>query len=193
MPLSLIPDVALIIRSWQDTSTIKILKLRDFLQTPAVLSDLVKWSTVLEVFDLQYVYTLASCGQEQPGVQGLYTESNLQTLQPILELHKHTLRAITLRGLNKSGLTGFDVRGFSNLRELHLSDRATGRHNMTMNLIDRLLTPNLCVFHWNLTLEDQEHSEELGSFAQWEEDFLRCFATKAVRKDCPVAYIESDI
>ncbi|KAL4970613.1 uncharacterized protein BDV14DRAFT_163648 [Aspergillus stella-maris] len=175
-----------LLRSCQGTSSIKILKLRDFLQTQTVLSDLVKWPKALEVFDLQYIYTLASCGHQQPGVMGLYTEWSLQTLQPILELHKRTLRAITIRGLNKSGLTGFDVRGVSNLRELYLSDGVTGRDEMTMNLIQCLLAPNLRVFHWNLTLEDQEHSEELGSFAQWEEDFLRCFATEAVRKACPL-------
>ncbi|KAH8692381.1 hypothetical protein BGW36DRAFT_387494 [Talaromyces proteolyticus] len=159
------------------------LELLSFLQTPDVLRDLVRWPAHLEKFALEHTY--GSCYS----VLGLYTDWSLATLQPILSIHKSTLRSISIRCINVGGLDGFDLREFENLEELSLSYQST-KHTADIHLIPNLLAPQLRVFHWDLTLEDQQCNESLGFFEQKEEDWLRTLALTAVTRGCPMRRIE---
>jgi hypothetical protein len=171
------------------------------MQTPKVLEDLVRWPASLESFDLEY--TFGACYSRK----GLSIEWSLNTLQPILAIHRTTLLSISIRCINFGGLTGFDVRDFPNLQELRLSDATTSpryrNYTTDAHLIPNLLAPRLRVFHWDLTLEDQQCSESLGYFSQEEEDFLRAVAHEAIKVKCPLrmlritytpyTWLESDI
>ncbi|KAL4865948.1 hypothetical protein BDV12DRAFT_173619 [Aspergillus spectabilis] len=184
-----------------ETASFTTLKIRSFLQTPKVLEDLVRWPASLESFDLKY--TFGACYSRT----GLSIEWSLNTLQPILAIHRTTLQSISIRCINFGGLTDFDVRDFPNLQELRLSEATTSPRyrNSTADahLIPNLIAPRLRVFHWDLTLEDQQCSESLGSFAQKEEDFLRAVAHEAIKVKCPLrmlrvtytpdTWLESDI
>lgn len=115
-------------------------------------------------------------------------------MQPILYIHRKALRSIKLYGLQKSGFDGFDLREFENLEKLSLASDFSGRQlfnrNKSCEPPDSLLAPRLCVFHWDLTLLDQQCGESLRDFGQAEEDWLRLLARKAIKHGCPLQRIE---
>ncbi|KAL5337059.1 hypothetical protein BJX70DRAFT_400082 [Aspergillus crustosus] len=166
------------------TASFTALRLRSFMQTPQVLESLVRWPTMLESFDIQY--TRGAYYSEL----GVYTQWDLNTLQPILAIHRTTLKFIGIGGIYIRGLAGFDVRDFPNLQELRLSEATTSptHQNSAANVrhIPNLLAPRLRVFHWDLNLEDQESLETLDSFAQEQEEFLRAVGNEAIKAKCPL-------
>lgn len=115
-------------------------------------------------------------------------------MQPILYTHRETLRSIKIYGLHKSGFDGFDLREFENLEKLSLGSDFSGHQLFNRNEIceppDSLLAPRLRVFHWDLTLLDQQRGESLRDFGQAEEDWLRLLARKAIKHGCPLRRIE---
>lgn len=115
-------------------------------------------------------------------------------MQPILYIHRKTLRTIKLYGLNRAGFDGFNLREFENLEKLSLSSEFSGHQHFhrdkTCEPPDSLLAPRLRVFHWDMTLLDQQCSEKLSDFAQAEEDWLRLLARKAIKRGCPLQRIE---
>lgn len=114
---------------------------------------------------------------------------SLAILQPILAIHKSTLRSISIRCINEPGLDGFDLHDFESLEELCLSYQTTNG-TADIHLIPNLLAPRLRIFHWDLTLEDQQCNETLECFQQKEEDWLRTLALTAVSQGCPLRGIE---
>lgn len=110
-------------------------------------------------------------------------------MQPILAIHKSTLRSISISCINVAGLDGFDLHEFENLEELSLSYQST-KGTVDIHLIPNFLAPQLRVFHWDLTLEDQQCNENLGDFQQKEEDWLRRLALTAITQGCPLRRIE---
>ncbi|KAL4956309.1 hypothetical protein BDW69DRAFT_89715 [Aspergillus filifer] len=166
------------------TASFKTLKLRDFLQTPEVMEALVKWPHTLESFDLHF--TFGACYSKA----GLYEDWSLATLQPILAIHRSTLRSISIRCINSGGLSGFDMRAFPRLEELCLSKGATSPHYrdslIHANLIPNLIAPQLRIFHWDMTLEDQQCMETLYCLQDEEENFLRAIAHAAIEAKVPL-------
>ncbi|KAL4970612.1 uncharacterized protein BDV14DRAFT_195295 [Aspergillus stella-maris] len=166
------------------TASFKTLKLRSFLQTPDVMRALVKWSHTLESFDLHF--TFGACYDEM----GLYEYWSLATLQPILAIHRTTLRSISIRCINSGGLAGFDMRAFPRLEELCLSEGSTSPHHrdssLLANLIPNLIAPQLRNFHWDMTLEDQQCAETLYCLQEEEENFLRAVAHAAIEAKVPL-------
>lgn len=53
-----------------------------------------------------------------------------------------------------------------------------------------LVAPNLEVFHWDMTLEDQQCGERFRSFGQPEEDWLREFAAAARDRKSSLSQIQ---
>lgn len=165
------------------TGRFTTLKLENFLQTPDFLKVLVRWPARLEKFTLEHTYSACY------SVIGLYDDWSLAVLQPTLTIHKSTLRTIKIRCINVGGLTGFDLRDFEKLQELSLSYQTT-RGTTDIHLIPNLLAPQLRVFHWDLTLEDQQCNESFDFFQQNEEDWLRTLALTAIEQGCPLRRIE---
>ncbi|OQE44130.1 hypothetical protein PENCOP_c002G01836 [Penicillium coprophilum] len=163
------------------------LQLRSFLLSPKSLEGLVRWSRRLEEFELRYTFGDDFCAS------GVYEDWTLATLQPILSIHRKSLRSITLYAVGWPGSDGFDLREFENLEELSLSSEISGhqRYEQRGNLEppDGLLAPRLRAFHWDLTLIDQQCREVLCHFAQPEEDWLRLLAYKAIERGCPLQKI----
>ncbi|CAI7594360.1 unnamed protein product [Penicillium discolor] len=176
------------LRKKAGTAPFTKLQLRSFLLTPKSLEALVRWPRCLEEFELKY-----SSG-DNFATSGLYSYWSLATLQPILYIHRKTLRSIKLYGLHKSGFDGFDLREFENLEKLSLASQFCGHQLFKRNEIceppDGLLAPRLRVFHWDLTLLDQQCGEGLGDFGQEEENWLRLLARKAIKHGCPLQRIE---
>ncbi|KAL3440272.1 hypothetical protein BJX65DRAFT_35451 [Aspergillus insuetus] len=160
-------------------ASFSVLKTSSFLQAPSVLEALVRWPHTLDEIEIEH--TFSACY----GYPGLYADWSLATLQPIFEIHKSTLRRISVRCLNAGGLAGFDLRDFPSLEELKLSARTTRSRRLPYTVeyphLRNLLAPRLRVFHWDLTAEDQQCDEKLHDFAQGEEDLLREFANTALR------------
>ncbi|KAL2826934.1 hypothetical protein BJY01DRAFT_229456 [Aspergillus pseudoustus] len=176
--------MSLKLREKAGTATFTSLRTRSFLQVPSVLEDLVRWPKALEQIKIKHTFS------ECYAYPSLYREWSLATLHPILAIHKSTLRRISIRCINRAGLAGFDLREFPNLEDLKLSALTTCRnreHRYTpeYQYIPNLLAPRLRIFRWDLTLEDQQCSEQLEDFAQREEDFLRAFASAAVQAASP--------
>ncbi|KAL2820112.1 hypothetical protein BJX63DRAFT_381351 [Aspergillus granulosus] len=161
------------------TATFSTLRTSSFLQLPSVLEDLVRWPKTLE--ELQIEHTFSACYS----YIGLFDNWSLATLQPIFAIHKSTLRRIAVRCINRGGLAGFDLRGFPRLEELKLSSASTtsrwGQYGAEYQFLPNLFAPRLRVFHWDLTLEDQQCQEQLSDFSQEEEGFLREFASTGLR------------
>ncbi|KAJ5498467.1 hypothetical protein N7453_007518 [Penicillium expansum] len=176
------------LREKAGTAPFTKLQLRSFLLTPKSLEALVRWPRRLEEFELRYL-----CGDEA-APSGLYSDWSLATLQPILYIHRKTLRSIKLYRFNRGGLEGFDLREFENLEQLSLSyefsDPQRSPRNEAFEPPDSLLAPRLRVFHWNLTSLDSQCAERLGDFAKAEEDWLRLLARKAFKRGCPLQRIE---
>ncbi|KAF7516711.1 hypothetical protein PCG10_001978 [Penicillium crustosum] len=176
------------LREKAGTAPFTKLQLRSFLLTPKSLEALVRWPRRLEEFELKYSFG------DDFATSGLYGSWSLATLQPILYTHRKTLRSIKLYGLHKSGFDGFDLREFENLEKLSLASHFSGHQLFKMNEIceppDSLLAPRLRVFHWDLTLLDQQCGESLRDFGQAEEDWLRLLARKAIKHRCPLRRIE---
>ncbi|KAJ5977500.1 hypothetical protein N7501_000842 [Penicillium viridicatum] len=176
------------LREKAGTAPFTKLQLRSFLLTPKSLEALVRWPRRLEEFELKY-----SSGDDF-ATSGLYNAWSLATLQPILYIHRKTLRSIKLYGLNKNGFDGFDLREFENLEKLSLASGFSGHHPFNRNESceppDSLLASRLRVFHWDLTLLDQQCCEGLRDFGQAEEDWLRLLARKAIKHGCPLQRIE---
>ncbi|KAJ5817489.1 hypothetical protein N7447_007497 [Penicillium robsamsonii] len=165
------------------------LELRNFLLTPKSLEGLVRWSRRLEEFELKFTFG------DDFATPGLYKDWSLATLQPILSLHRKTLRSLTLDAINCPGIHGLDLRQFENLDELSLSSQITGHQqrrygNEYFEPPDGLLAPRLRVFHWDLTLVDQQCCEGFDGFGQVEEDWLRQLARRAIQRGCPLRKIE---
>ncbi|KAL4934170.1 uncharacterized protein BDV17DRAFT_285907 [Aspergillus undulatus] len=88
------------------TTTFTTLRLRNFMQTPEVLAKLVRWPASLEIFDLNYTLgTRYDHDDEFGDWESLFNEWSRSTLQTILEIHKTTLRSITIRCINKGRLS----------------------------------------------------------------------------------------
>lgn len=164
------------------------LKLRCFLLTPRTLEALVRWPKRLEAFELKF-----SFGDDYAEM-GLYTEWTLAIFKQVLAIHRSTLRSIKLYAVGISGLAGFDLRDFESLEELSLSSACTGHQNPVrdhmIGVPTNLLAPRLRVFHWDLTLQDQQHCEGLDDFGQEEEDWLRALVREALARGCPLQRIE---
>ncbi|KAJ5355976.1 hypothetical protein N7517_010585 [Penicillium concentricum] len=169
------------------------LELRNFLLTPKTLEGLVRWSRRLEEFELRF-----TCGDDF-STPGLYKGWTLATLQKILSIHRRTLRsitlyAITLYTIGRPDIDGLDLRQFESLEKLSLSSQISGHQDYkeeeTLEPPDGLLAPGLRVFHWDLTLVDQQCSESLAGFSQREENWLRQLARKAIKRGCPLRRIE---
>ncbi|KAL4795374.1 hypothetical protein BDV19DRAFT_168755 [Aspergillus venezuelensis] len=170
------------------TASFKTLKLRSFLQTPEVMRALVKWSHTLEFFDLHFTFGA------RYDEMGLYEHWSLATLQPILAIHRTTLRSISIRCINSGGLSGFDMRSFPRLEELCLSEGATSPHHrdssLLANLIPNLIAPQLRIFHWDLALENQQCSETFYCLDEEEENFLRAIAHAAIEAKAPLRMLK---
>ncbi|KAJ5951959.1 uncharacterized protein N7479_010372 [Penicillium vulpinum] len=164
------------------------LQLCSFLLTPKSLEGLVRWSSRLEEFELKYTFG------DDYATDGFYSDWRLAKLQPILSVHRKTLRSITLYGIGSPGFDGFDLRQFDNLEELSLSSQISGHQGPRERTIyqppDGLFASRLRVFHWDLTLLDQQLGESLSDFDQEEEDWLRLFARKAIECRCPLQRIK---
>jgi hypothetical protein len=150
-----------------------------------VLEALVRWPHTLDEIEIEHIFSACY------GYPGLYADWSLATLQPIFEIHKSTLRRLSVRCLNAGGLAGFDLRDFPSLEELKLSSRTTASRRLLYTVeypyVRNLLAPRLRFFHWDLTAEDQQCDEKLYDFAQGEEDLLREFANTALRAAAAVA------
>ncbi|KAK0755688.1 hypothetical protein N5P37_011767 [Trichoderma harzianum] len=159
------------LREIRGTASFTELTLHSFLQTPEALKSLLMWPARLDKFTLD---TSFRCDY---ALNGLYDQWGLDTLQPILTVHKSTLSAIRIRALNRSGLDGFNLSGFQALRELSLSHGLTGTDP---TLVAGLLSPRLRSFHWDMTFEDQQHDEFFFHFGEPEENWLRKLAMAAI-------------
>jgi len=110
----------------------------------------------------------------------LFTGWSLATLLPIFAIHKQTLRSIVVTNICRPGLAGLDLSEFESLEYLRLSDATTGCDPALVgNIID---APRLRTFHWDFTLEDQQHGTGLDAFGQREEDWLRALVDAAVER-----------
>ncbi|KAL3471340.1 hypothetical protein BJX99DRAFT_263360 [Aspergillus californicus] len=172
------------------TAAFTTLRLTAFLQTPEVLAHLLRWPAKLEEFSLDFTYGSAY------SELGLYDDWSLATLQPILAIHKNTLRSINVTHVNRQGLTGFDLRGFPVLEEISLSSTASMDtekgwrcYSFEDHLLANIQPPSLRVFHWDLAFEDQQHQEGLSDFGRKEEDWLRAYGHAAIRRKCPLREI----
>ena len=144
-----------------------------FLQTPEVLGYLVKWAARLETFKLHYTY------RHDYAEEGLYTHWSLDTLQPILQAHRKSLRYIKIKNINGAvGLERCNMSYFTSLERLDLSYRVTGTDT---SLVANLLAPRLSTFRWVLTLEDQQCGEDLWHFQEPQEEWLRALANAAIQ------------
>ncbi|KAL2812685.1 glycerate kinase [Aspergillus cavernicola] len=170
------------LQSKAGTAPFTKLRLMSFLQTPKVLDDLIRWPAMLEEFELEY--TFGWCYS----VLGLYSDWSLATLQPILALHRLTLRTISIRCICIGGLAGFDLRAFGSLEELTLSSAATSegwqQYSSNTDMMRNMLAPRLRSFHWDLTFDDQQCQEQLSYIGQEEEDWLRALGYLAVKQRC---------
>ncbi|KAL4746854.1 hypothetical protein BDW72DRAFT_183940 [Aspergillus terricola var. indicus] len=169
------------------TSRIQSLKLRCFIGTPDDLEELVQWPEILEEFHLEFTF-----GDSYSDI-GAYSYWSLATLQPILAIHKSTLRSIKIRALDTGGLAGFDAREFERLEELSLSSATICRSYKAWKRDDHtlstLLGPRLRAFALDMTLEDQQHTESLNDFSEEEENWLRALCHLAVRQQLPLREI----
>ncbi|CAI7642834.1 unnamed protein product [Penicillium viridicatum] len=176
------------LREKAGTAPFTKLQLRSFLLTPKSLEALVRWPRRLEEFELKFP------SGDDFATSGLYSAWSLATLQPILYIHRKTLRSIKLYALHKNGFDGFDLREFENLEKLSLASSFSGHPlfhwDGSFEPPDSLLAPHLRVFHWDLTLLDQQCCEVLRDFGQAEEDWLRLLARKAIKHGCPLQKIE---
>ncbi|TPX15354.1 uncharacterized protein E0L32_004631 [Thyridium curvatum] len=139
----------------------------EFLQTSKVLSHLIQWVKRLEHLEIHYLFSADYAGNET------YIGWSLGKLQPMLELQRDSLTCISISHICVEGLAGFDVTSFPNLRFLSLCYRATG---LDIHLVSRLAAPRLNRFRWDLTLQDQQCSEQLGHLDEPQEKFLRAVA-----------------
>ncbi|KAJ5187163.1 hypothetical protein N7449_010157 [Penicillium cf. viridicatum] len=140
------------LREKTGTAPFTKLQLRSFLLTPKSLEALVRWPRRLEEFELKY-----SSGDDF-ATSGLYSGWSLATI-----------------ATDSSGFDGFDLREFENLEKLSLASDFSHplfNRNESCEPPDSLLAPRLRVFHWDLTLLDQQCVESLRDFGQAEEDWL---------------------
>ena len=121
------------------------------------------------------------------GQSGVFTEWNLSTFGPLLQIHKSTLTHICIGGLNGDGLTEFDVSDFPVLESLDLTSNATGTQ---IGLVGNLLAPNLHHFRWDLSMEDQQCVERLSDLDEPQEMWLRTLIRKARQRTVPLQSIE---
>ncbi|CAM1503149.1 Fc.00g079250.m01.CDS01 [Cosmosporella sp. VM-42] len=168
------------LRAKAGAASITELNLSNFVQSLEVLEALVRWPAKLEKFSFRLPSEYPYAGDYAP------SRYSLGGLQPILAVHKATLTHIQIRELYSSGLERFSVADFPNLQSLYLSHDLTGTN---ITFVGNLVAPNLSKFHWDMTLEDQQCSETLGSFAQPEEDWLRAFCTAAIHHKSALRHV----
>ncbi|RDW63228.1 uncharacterized protein DSM5745_10339 [Aspergillus mulundensis] len=180
------------------TAALTTLKLRNFLATPADLEALVRRPTRLQNFELQYTFPEASSYDQK----GASTDWSLATLQPILSIHKASLRSIKLNHINRGGLAGFDMRDFERLEMLSLSTAtvcsASRLYDYDEHVLDVLFAPNLRALELDFAREYKSHTsldsysrrEGLEDFDEAEERWLHTLAHMAIRKRCPLREIK---
>ncbi|VUC23396.1 unnamed protein product [Clonostachys rosea] len=169
------------IRAQAGTSPLTGLKLRHFTQGLQALEALVLWPAKLTSFDFSLPMSDHYSGE------GPLTPYDLGVMQRILSHHKKSLSFIRLQELLHEGLYDFDVTDFHSLKTLSLGHDTTGTDTSSIN---KLVAPNCDVFCWNMIFEDQQHGEDLGSFAQPEEDWLRAFAHVAIARKSALRHIK---
>jgi len=165
------------------TASLTELKLMHFTQGLDALKALVRWPAGLEKFSFEMPISGYYAGESA------LSYYSLAALQPILATQKATLSHIHIRVIFSQGLQGFNVTGFPNLQSLSLSRDLTGTDT---TYVANLVAPRLGVFHWELTVEDQQSSEDLGGFGPLEEDWLRAFAAAAIARKSALRLIQID-
>ncbi|KAF5006968.1 hypothetical protein FDECE_6684 [Fusarium decemcellulare] len=153
---------------WEGTAPFTALKLYRFTNTTRDLDLVLKWPAKLEE-----LYFHPRC------IPGGGTHWSFWRLQPMLDIHKSTLRKITIPELDEGDITNLDLSDYPNLEILELPATLTGKDVAN---IPRLVAPRLRVFRWNIITWRTESRVQPEDFDQAEEDWLRAFVQAAVER-----------
>ncbi|KAH8882180.1 hypothetical protein GQ53DRAFT_462882 [Thozetella sp. PMI_491] len=163
------------------TGTFTDLKLGAFFSTPDALGEMLKWPARLESLTFRFAHRTHHMGM------AAFMNWGLDTLHPILFRHKETLRYLRISHLTRGGLDYFNLTEFTGLEHLTLSLALTGTAHIHLA---NLAAPRLKSFCWDMTLEDQGCSEDLGDFQQREEDWIRALVDMFAERCVPCRHIK---
>ncbi|KAJ3529871.1 hypothetical protein NM208_g9564 [Fusarium decemcellulare] len=164
----------------EGTAPFTALKLFQFSQTTRDLELILKWPAKLEEL---YFLPWSTCSLGGSGHWSFWR------LQPMLDIHKSTLRKITIPELDEGDITNLNLSDYPNLEILELPATLTGKDVAN---IPRLVAPRLRVFRWNIITWRTESRVQPEDFDQAEEDWLRAFVQAAVERKVKLRQIFVD-
>ncbi|KAF4470825.1 F-box domain [Fusarium albosuccineum] len=166
------------LQGWEGTAPFTALKLYRFTNTTRDLDLVLKWPA-----KLYELYFHPWC---RPGGG---THWSFWRLQPMLDIHKSTLRKITIPELDEGDITNLNLSDYPNLEVLELPATLTGKDVAN---VPRLVAPRLRVFRWNIITWRTESRVQPEDFDQAEEDWLRAFVQAAVERQVKLRQIFVD-